>query len=253
MYKHYFLLLLFVCASVAAMACKCAPMRLADNFQRAGFVATAKIIDVTPDSLDSKYHDAEIEVINLYKGKSLKRIKIFSRGGSCYFLPKKQTTWLIFATEFQGKLSFGFCSGSQHLDLFDPVKEPGLYKKYRSSNELKLEAVEYLKRHNVFSSSLGNIFTWNDQLPSINGFKAKQRIAVFQIELATDFSVTAVKQLEKFGNAALDIAVLNSMRTNLKFSNTEKAYLDKPISYLVVCYYYPGEDGRSSFISLYDG
>lgn len=253
MYKHYFLLLLFVCTSVAAIACSCAPIRLADNFQRAGFVATAKIIDVMPDSVDADYHDAEIEIINLYKGKSVKKIKIHSMtNSSCYFLPKKQTTWLIFATEWQGKLSFGFCSGSQYLDRFDPVREPRLYKNHRNSNELKLEALEYLKGHNVLSGNPANIHPRNDELKDFKGYKTKRRVAVFQIELATDLSVTSVKQLEKFGNAALDSAVLNSMRTNLKFFKSPEVKIAKPISYVLVCYYYPGEDGHSSFISLYD-
>jgi len=39
----------------------------------------------------------------------------------------------------------------------------------------------------------------------------------------------------------------------LKFSKDAKASIAKLISYVLVCYYYPGEDGRSSFISLYDG
>ncbi len=144
--KHLLCLFLFLFPG-SLFACSCAYEGVVNNFQASEFVAKAKIIKITPDSANSDYHDAVIEIINLYKGKQLSKIKIMSLvNTSCGFLPDENSTWIIFASTWQGVLSFGFCSGSMQVDkTVDRVKYPNGAKIYGNTIKLKEDVLTFLK------------------------------------------------------------------------------------------------------------
>ncbi|HMI05358.1 MAG TPA: hypothetical protein VK541_22910 [Pedobacter sp.] len=197
-------LLAMLMISAEAYACRCSNAPLTDYYQQSQFVAKAKILKVTQDPSNEEYHDAEIELITLYKGERLKKIKIRSvMKSSCSFLPKANTTWLIFASIREGMLSFDLCSGSLQTDRkFIPPYDTRHLKNYREYIELKQEALEYLRDHNIDPNPQG-LDVSNSALESIRGYKNKSNFAVFQIEVNADLSMAGIKVLKKFQNGAL--------------------------------------------------
>ncbi|SMC88540.1 hypothetical protein [Pedobacter africanus] len=248
------IVLILLLASAKTFACSCAPSLLTDNFQRSQFVAKAKILKVTPDPTNENYHDAEIELLTLYKGERLKKIKIHSvMNTSCAFLPSEKSTWIIFASVWEGKLSFGACSGSLELGrTFDAVAYPNANKNYSRSIELKQQVIAYLQKHNILNPNPFGFHVYNEQLKLLKGYKNKNRFAVFQLEVNKDLSITDLKLLQGFQNRALNKAVVSNVKENLKLRNTSGKPVLKPVRMVVFCYFYEQEDTHQSFLSFFD-
>lgn len=246
----FILLLAILMISSAAYACSCINFPLTYNFQRSQFVAKAKILKVTQDPSNAEYHDAEIELITVYKGERLTKIKIRSViRTSCYFLPPENTTWLIFASMQDGKLSFGQCSGSLQTDLtFTPPYDTRGPKNYRKSIELNEEILEYLRDHNV-NPNPHDLTVSNSALESIRGYKNKSNFAVFQIDVNADLSVAGIKVLKKFQNGALNRAVLKKMKANMTFSVGERKLTDS-VQITIFCYFIEGTPAAKSSVSI---
>lgn len=88
-FSFLFYILIFLLPS-GLFACSCASELVVNNFQKSQFVAKAKLIKITPDPANEDYHDAEIQIIELYKGEHLAKIKIASlRNTSCSSCPRK--------------------------------------------------------------------------------------------------------------------------------------------------------------------
>jgi len=235
-------------------ACSCANEGVVNNFQQSEFVAKAKIIKITPDSANSEYHDAVIEIINLYKGEQLSKIKIMSSlNTSCGFLPDENSTWIIFASTWQGVLSFGFCSGSMHVDeFFDPVKYPNAGKNWRNTVKLREGAIAFLSNHKIFNPNPSLIRAYNSEIGTFKGYKNENSFTVFQVDVNSDFSIAAIKQLKKFQNGKLNRLVFNSMNTKLTLAGKRGRPLDKPARLILFCYYYEQNGAHQSFLSFFD-
>ena len=235
-------------------ACSCDNEGVINNFQRSEFVAKAKIIKITPDSTNSEYHDAVIEIINLYKGEQLSRIKIMSSlNTSCGFLPDENSTWIIFASTWQGVLSFGFCSGSMQIDdTFDSVEYPNAAKNWGNTVKLREGAITFLSNHKIFNPNPSSIRAYNSEIGSFKGYKNKNSFAVFQVDVNSDFSIAAIKQLKKFQNGKLNRLVFNSMKTKLTLAGKRGRPLGKPARLILFCYYYEQNGAHQSFLSFFD-
>jgi hypothetical protein len=235
-------------------ACSCASELVVNNFQKSQFVAKAKLIKITPDPANEDYHDAEIQIIELYKGEHLAKIKIASlRNTSCSFMPQENSTWIIFASVWQGKLSFGMCSGSLHLDeSFDPTLYPNAAKNHARTVKLKEDVISFLKERSISDPNLSLIRPYLPELGTFKGYKNKNRFAAFQVDVNADFSIAAIKQLEKFENRELNTLVLNSLKKNLKLSGMRGKPLAKPERIILFCYYYDEEGSNQSFLSFMD-
>jgi len=225
-----------------------------NNFQASEFVAKAKIIKITPDPSNSEYHDAVIEIINLYKGEQLRKIKIMSSlNTSCSFLPNENSTWIIFASKWQGMLSFGFCSGSIQLDrTFNSVQYPNAAKNYGNTIRLKEDVLAFLKDQSLVNPNPDLVHPYNTELETFKGYKNKNKIAAFQVDLNEDLSISRIKQLKKFQNSHLNTLVFNSMKTNLKFYGKRGKPLAKPARLTLFCYYYEQNGSEQSFLSFID-
>lgn len=142
-------------------------------FQQSQFVAKAKILKVTPDSANNDYHDADIELITLYKGERRAKIKILSvRNSSCFFLPSVNSTWIIFVSVSGGTLSFGSCSGSLELDrVFDTAQYPNAGENYSKKIALKQQVLEYLSSHGILNPNPPGLYFFSDNLRSVKGYK----------------------------------------------------------------------------------
>jgi hypothetical protein len=249
--KIFYFILVFL-FPVVSYACSCALEDVVYKFQQSEFVAKAKIVKITPDTSNSDYHDADIEIISLYKGKHLTKIKIHSfLNSSCGFLPKESTTWIIFSQRWQGMLSFGYCSGSIDLDTtFDPVMYPNANSNYRNTIKLKDGVISFLAKHKITDPNPSMLQATNAGIDSLKGYKNKNSFAVFQVDVNSDFSIATIKQLKKFQNKKLNKLVYNSMKTDLRLHSRRAEPLTKPTRIILFCYFY--NDSYESFLSFFD-
>lgn len=251
--KLFYFLLVYLFPT-ASYACMCAYEGVVKNFQESEFIAKAKIIKITPDSTNSEYHDAVIEIISLYKGVNLNKIKIMSSlNSSCGFLPVENSTWIIFAQRWQGILSFGFCSGSINVDrIFDSVQYPNAAKNYGNTIKLKEDAISFLSENSIFNPNPSLLRAYNTEIRSFKGYKNKNSFAVFQVDVNSDFSVAAIKQLKKFQNRKLNKLVFNSMKTKLMFTPRKGKQLAKPARVIIFCFFYQQNGSNQSCLSFFD-
>lgn len=255
--KKIVLLSLFIIASIHVFACSCSPTSLTDNFKSSEFIATAKIINIQPDTTNQDYHNIEIEIIDLYKGIALKKLKILSTlNSSCSFYTEKNSTWLIFASTFNKILSFGFCSGSIQLDRkFDLAEYPNLDENYKQSNDLKLDVLKWLKQKNIslqneFGVSLTRDINCYDNLKYYKG--KNKDFAVLAFEINEDLTIGSVKLDRKFKNAKLSKEILRCSKGDIKISHKTLKTIPRKTKLYEIYYFYPEEDGNGSFISTYD-
>ena len=252
MAKFNILLFIILLNSVGAYACVCVNRGVTEYFQQSDFVAKAKITKITPDPKNEMYHDAELEIIALYKGESIKKIKIASElSTSCAFLPAVNSTWIIFASKWQGVLSFGFCSGGLNFSqTFDPVKYPSGGRHYFKSIALKQQVLEYLSSNKLLNPNPHSLTAFNPTLSKIKGYKNKDGIAVFQVDLKTDLSISAVRIVKPSENDALTNAVFDSMKKDVMLVKHPNKKAPETSQMILFCYYYEKDTGES-YVSLF--
>jgi len=252
-YKLFYFVLIFL-FPVFSYACSCAIEGVVNKFQQSEFVAKAKIVKIMPDTTNSDYHDAVIKIISLYKGEHLAKIKIMSSlNSSCSFLPEENSTWIIFAQRWQEMLSFGFCSGSINLDrTFDSIMYPNANRNYGNTIKLEEGVISFLCKNKIPNPNPSMLHASNTKISLLKGYKNKNSFAVFQVDVNSDFSIAAIKQLKKFQNRKLNKLVQDSMRTDLKFSNRRAQPLTKPTRVILFCYFYKYDDPDQSFLSFID-
>lgn len=235
---------------IASFACKCLNRGVVNDFQTSEFVATARILEISPDLADADYHNAVIQIINLYKGERLTKIKIASRlNTSCSFLPGKNSSWIIFAQREQGKLSFGLCSGSINIDrTVDNTKYPSADNNHKDMIAIKEGAIAFLNKNRIFNPNPSALSAYNAEIESFKGYRNKNSFAVFEVDVNSDHSIAGIKQLKKFQNMKLNRLVFRSMRTNLKLYGKTK----QSGKLILFCFFYQEKGRRQSFLSFSD-
>jgi hypothetical protein len=239
-------------------ACKCSHIQLLENVAQSDFIATAKILSLKPDQTNKDFHIIEIKILELYKGKRIKSLKINSvLNSSCAFLTPKNTTWLIFATKNKnGDLSFGMCSGSRQLDVeIDSAKYPLAKENYQKSIDLKLNVLSYLRKNSIVAEndySLSISFS-NDCLKKFNGVKiSKDKFALYELTIDKNLKVTKVTPIKEFDNNAIRADLVKCIHENIRFHTYNKTE-NKKVNKIIICfYYYETERGDPSFISHFD-
>ncbi|MGY4384174.1 hypothetical protein ACVWYN_001200 [Pedobacter sp. UYP24] len=249
------LFLVIILAANAAYPCVCATGTIKSNFTRSQFVATAKILKLTPDPINKNFHDAEIEVINLYKGERLTKIKILSlMNTSCRFLSTENSIWNIFATSRKGVLSFGSCSGSwefdNEIDTIQNSKGAKNYAKSMALDQESIEVVKFLSSYQISNYNPSFLNVYNDELNSIKGYKSTTTIAIFNVTINPDLSIAKVESIKKFKNTALNKVVIKSMKKNLKVKTPEGKPDNKLKRLLVFCYYYLSQSTKEGSLGL---
>lgn len=246
------LLLTLVLISAKAAACSCSPRSRIDKFHESQFVAKAKILNVQPDQNNKDYHDADIQIITLYKGELIKKVKIYSAlNSSCSFLPAVNSTWIIYASKWQGMLSFNYCSGSLNLDrAFDPVEYPNANWNYKQEIELEQEVLAYLGAKKITSLNPSGLSMHMDDLNILRGYKNKNRLAVFQVDVASDLSISRIKPLRKFQNGVLNKVVVDRLKSKLKFDLPPGKTESTATHVLLFCYYYRDLPSGPGFVTF---
>ena len=74
--KKSLLLFFLILISKETFSCSCINTPLLEKYQRSDFVAKIKITKVIQDENNKDYHDIDFELISIYKGESINKIKI---------------------------------------------------------------------------------------------------------------------------------------------------------------------------------
>jgi hypothetical protein len=147
-----FLLVISFFINSSVFACSCFVNVLLDKIQNSEFIAKIKVLKVSEPMSDGQYQNAEIEVLELFKGNNIKSIKIYSNlNTSCNLIVSENTTWLVFANnDKSGLMQFGYCSGSIQLDRkFDLEKYPNVESNWKNSIDRKIALLRYFKSKNI--------------------------------------------------------------------------------------------------------
>lgn len=238
-------------------ACECVYTPLTTLVNNSAFIAKIKILKVSEATADGEYQTAEIEVLDLYKGKQSKTIKINAAlKTDCILNVKENSTWLVFADYGKsGKLEFGYCSGSIQIDQqIDTLKYPDLKEKLKRSIELKTSVLNFFKENKINKTNEDH-FTLNvsDFMDKLIGYPVSEnRFAVYQLIIEKDLTISKVKMLQSFGNKDLSEKIAENLLKLGKIHSKQVQKLDKPSIMTIVFYHYPSEQHNGSFISRHD-
>ncbi|MES2829766.1 MAG: hypothetical protein V4687_16530 [Bacteroidota bacterium] len=222
-------------ASYNSIACKCGVQPIEESFERSDFVAIIKLTNVKPDSKNTALHNADVKILTLYKGEQLKKIRIYSDlTSSCSFLPSENSTWLVYASKFEGIIGIGYCSADEVAD--------------NSHFKLKQLSLDFLKTHRNLAINPSRLNYYISNLKSLKGYKNKNKMAVHQVYINSDLTIGKIKSIQKFENARLNTDYITVLKKSLNIKHNEP--LNKPTLITIICYYYE-EKGQPSFVSQY--
>lgn len=253
-------LLLFIAVLYCSntFACDCAVIGLIDRFESADFVATAEIKKVTPDTLDTDYHNIEIKINEIFKGSKVSKLKISSvLNSSCAFYTPENSKWLIFAyKDSDNDLLFGACSGAIQLDRkVDNKKYPGLTKKIELSNQRKLNVLKYLKDSELdIKNEFRLSYTFlNNCLENGKGFELKEgSFGLYEIKFNKKLRIRKITSIKKIPDQELNNIIVNCFRESFELYFNNKSKIIRSSSIIIGIYFYAAENEHPSFVSIFD-
>ena len=255
--KSYILVASFFIFSTS-FACECIKDILVHNFQKSAFVAKIKILKVSAPTADGEYQDANIEVLELYKGKKIRTIKIHaSLNTDCNLMVDENTVWLVFAQINQsGILQFDLCSGSMQLDRkMNSIDYPNAQTNYIKEINNKIAVLQFFKLKHIADLNEYDLhLKYNDRLHDLfKGYEGEgQKNAVYQLTVEKDLSISKIKVLKEFDNQKLSKALLAYLKEKAKLNTRNISAIKKRTQLIVVYYFYPAEKEYQSFISEFD-
>jgi len=246
----------FICST--SFACECIKDILVHNFQKSAFVAKIKILKVSAPTADGEYQDANIEVLELYKGKKIRTIKIqASLNTDCNLMVGENTNWLVFAqTNRSGILQFDLCSGSMQLDRkMNSIDYPNAQTNYIKEINNKIAVLQFFKLKHITDLNEYDLhLKYNERLHDLfKGYEGEsQKNAVYQLTVEKDLSISKIKALKEFDNQKLSKALLAYLKEKAKLNTRNISAIKKRTKLIVVYYFYPAEKEYQSFISEFD-
>ena len=246
----------FICST--SFACECIKDILVHNFQKSAFVAKIKILKVSAPTADGEYQDANIEVLELYKGKKIRTIKIqASLNTDCNLMVDENTVWLVFAQiNRSGILQFDLCSGSMQLDRkMNSIDYPNAQTNYIKEINNKIAVLQFFKLKHIADLNEYDLhLKYNDRLHDLfKGYEGDgQKNAVYQLTVEKDLSISKIKALKEFDNQKLSKALLAYLKEKAKLNTRNISAIKKRTQLIVVYYFYPAEKEYQSFISEFD-
>ena len=258
--KRFAILILFgLLHQTIALACVCVNTPLIERTADADFIATAKIITVNPSEDESRRHDIQIEILDLFKGTQTNSLQIYSAlGSSCSFYTPEKTSWLIFAKkDANGKLAFGFCSGSKQLNKkLDRKLFPNAENNYKKAIKRKLQLLDYLANENINPINEFNLRTSfsTNCLKNFKGLKVNGKpFALYELTIEKDFTVSDVVVIKGFNNSTLTQDLQDYISSSLKVSKKRKNIeINKKTKLMIALFHYKSNKNYQSFISEYD-
>lgn len=259
LFKFYSLFILFFLFNGKnANACDCSIPNVLDHIRESDFIAVAKINSLSLDTENSNRHNAEIEILKLYKGKPIKEIKVWSLlNSSCSFLPDEGSLWLIFSTKnYEGILGFGFCSGAILLDEeFDKKKKTINTKDFYDKTGFRLQVLDFLPKSKLKRENKAGLYisTSDEYLSGYRGSEIEgDRFALYELSIDTNLSIEAIEPIKEFTFSSSQRSLIPLLKENLKVYtyDSEKTFI-KPQKLIIGVYFYPAEGKNESFLSLF--
>lgn len=247
-FKKYIIILILFLFSVKGYACKCFTRSTQDYFSISDFVATAKITSIKPSQTNKNFHDIEIELIHLYKGKVVKKLIIERLLSPCAFPLPQGSTWLIFASyDKNNEPNFDYCSGSSQIDKkFDPNLFPTGEATYKSNMDIKLSVLSFLQKKKITNTNPDSlsISSTDDFIDTLGELGEKKAYSIIELIINTDLSIKSVKSIKKFENPKLK-KKLEEFVSSMTFTVPKNKNIPSKTKLYLVYYYYPA--GRTEF------
>lgn len=248
--------LFFMLFSAESYACSCGHELIVNRVAKADFVANITILKVsTIDTLED-YHQLDIEINELFKGSDRNSILVHSfLRSSCAFLPNEGTTWLVFATEYNNKVSFGYCSGSKQVTKNRWAGHSKANSSHFRSVSIKLEFLDFVKKSGII---LKNDFKLDLSLKEkkegeLKGWPGEEsEFALFEVSVNEDLKITKIARLKGFQNRRLTRLVKNRLKRSKNAFKWKVSSIKTPTTIHLAFFYYPSENGGESLVSRYD-
>ena len=231
------------------------------NTAKSDFIATAKVLKVSEDTVNMRYLNIEIEILELFKGPKIQTLKLYNNSpSSCGLFTPEYTSWLIFASKNkQGVLSFGYCSGSEQLDkkfnpkIYTPEEQVKAKAHHDEALDFKLEVLRYLRINNINPVNKYNLNTFfiSDCLKELKEFVVNNEpFAFYELTVEKDLKVSQIRSIKAFDNEELNLKLRHCIREGITMwkSATEKS-IPEPTNVILGIYYNVKKDGSSRFIA----
>ncbi|KVV16448.1 hypothetical protein AP058_00008 [Flavobacterium sp. TAB 87] len=235
-------------------ACECMSTGLMNQLGQATFAAKVKILKINL-SQNPDYLDADIEILDLYKGQRTTTIKIHNPSDSmCKISPAEGEIWLVLTPLWQGISSVMYCSGSVQIDKdFSPFKDkyPNAELNHMRSINKKLSVLKYLKQHSIDVSNKFNLDI--NTSCDLTGYETIEEFAIYRITVRKDLSIRKITNLKGFDNATLSETITKCLQTSARVGIFKKEkVIPEEHEVILALYYYPSDEEHQSFISPRD-
>lgn len=227
------------------------------HYQQSDFIAVAKITNIDSSLHEQDQRDIEIEIITLYKGSAISKLKIENHLATmCGIYTPLNSTWLIFANRNQeGTLSFGYCSRSVQLDpTVNPYFDAPTKSRFDSSMSRMLHVLDFLKEYQNTFTVTTNVMvsenSWRDS--SLKGYEEEAyNFAAYELVSEPRQTVNQIQTLKSFQNKQLTDTIKERLKKAKIYPYPKNTQTDSPQKLLILFFFYPKEDTYPSFVSRY--
>lgn len=105
---------LLLYTSSVCFGCDCVTLSQAESFQRADLVFEAEVIRITQTGIETAY---TLRVRMLLKGQAQNEVVLLGGRTDCDYEFSPDTTYLVYARFYEGKLITSACSGNKVLQI----------------------------------------------------------------------------------------------------------------------------------------
>jgi hypothetical protein len=227
------------------------------HYQQSDFIAVAKITNIDSSLHEQDQRDIEIEIITLYKGIAVTKLKIDNHVKTmCGIYTPLNSTWLIFANRNQeGTLSFGYCSRSVQLDpTANPYFDALAKSRFDSFMSRMLHVLDFLKEYQNTFTVTTNVMvsenSWRDS--SLKGYEEQAyNFAAYELVSEPGQTVNQIQTLKSFQNKQLTDTIKERLKKAKIYTYPKNAKADSPQKLLILFFFYAKEDTYPSFVSRY--
>jgi hypothetical protein len=251
------LTIIFTFLIAKTFACSCITVSFADQYLRSDFIAVAKIVSIYAGEANTYYSDIEIDIITLYKGNPVTKLKMENPLKSgCGVNAPVNSVWLIYAGKTaDGGLAFNYCSAPIRLDQVEAAIYDDKYKiRHQEYVSRTFKLLNFLKEANLSLNAETTVWlNLNRKMfDSLKGYEEPAyNFSAFELLFNTGSELEEIKVLKEFNNKILAKQIKNGLT-----QATIKEYGKSPIEkkerrFLVLLFFYPPEKEYQSFVSYY--
>lgn len=216
---HFVLLLFLVLSTPKVFACSCNEFTITFPYQTADFVGVVKILKNYKNSPDTnEYYKADVEVLNLYKGKKLKNLYILGSNGvntynSCGTFIKEGEVRLVFGNLMKDKsISTYLCNSYRKPDEH-------YYKRDQIAEKLLL-LKRFAKKHTNKMSNEASLYI--SDFKKITNKDSANYTSIVGVKLTKSGAIKKIFHLTK-DNEQLKSALEQYFNNNFNWKRTERS------------------------------